>query len=244
MPLRAVIFDYIGTLVNCKGYSMDASRKTLYNALVAEGFKMEEDKFLAAYTVAHEKYRKVRYEQYREVTNAVWVSEALCCLGFKVTPKDARIKAALNIFFQEFIDTFELRDGAKKLLEQTAAQAKVGLISNFTYAPVIHSSLRQIHIHPYFNAVVVSEENGWRKPSPHIFQEALKRLQTGAYETVFIGDSPIEDIKGAKEAGLKTVFVTSQFNSQKNLKDSKQKPDHIAKDLLTIFKSLNQILSS
>jgi HAD superfamily hydrolase (TIGR01549 family) len=244
MPLKAVIFDYIGTLVDCKGYSMDASRKTLYNALVAEGFKIEEDKFLAAYTVAHEKYRKVRYEQYREVTNAVWVSEALCCLGFKVTPKDARVKAALNIFFQEFIDTFELRCGAKKLLEQTAAQAKVGLISNFTYAPVIHSSLRQSQIHPYFNAVVVSEENGWRKPSPQIFQDALKRLQVEAYETVFMGDSPIEDIKGAKEAGLKTVFVASQFNSQKDLKKSKQEPDYIAKNLLAIYESLNQIMSS
>jgi HAD superfamily hydrolase (TIGR01549 family) len=244
MPLKAVIFDYIGTLVDCKGYSMDASRKTLYNALLAEGFKIEEDKFLAAYTVAHEKYRKVRYEQYREVTNAVWVSEALSCLGFKVTPNDARVKAALNIFFQEFIDTFELRYGAKKLLEQTAAQAKVGLISNFTYAPVIHSSLRQIQIHPYFNAVVVSEENGWRKPSPQIFQDALKRLQVEAYETVFMGDSPIEDIKGAKEAGLKTVFVASQFNSQKDLKKSKQEPDYIAKNLLAIYESLNQIMSS
>ena len=244
MPIKAVIFDYIGTLVNCRGYNMDASRKTLYNALVAEGFEIEEDAFLAAYIVAHEKYRKIRYEQFREVTNAVWVSEALCNLGFKVAPKDARIKAALNIFFQEFIDTFELRDGAKKLLKQTAAQTKVGLISNFTYAPVIHSSLRKIHIHPYFNAIVVSEENGWRKPSPHIFQDALKHLQIEAHEAVFIGDSPLEDIKGAKEAGLKTVFVTSQFNSQKDLKESKQKPDYITKDLTTICLTLEKIFSA
>jgi HAD superfamily hydrolase (TIGR01549 family) len=244
MPIKAVIFDYIGTLVNCKGYSMDASRKTLYNALVAGGFKMEEDKFLAAYTVTHEKYRKVRYEQFREVTNAIWVSEALCNLGFEVSPKDTRVMAALNVFFREFIDTFELRDNAKKLLEQTTAQTKVGLISNFTYAPVIHSSLRKIRIHPYFNAVVVSEENGWRKPSPHIFRDALKRLQVEAHEAVFIGDSPVEDIKGAKDTGLKTVFVTSQFNNQKDLKESKLKPDYTAKDLTTISMILNQILSS
>ncbi len=63
--------------------------------------------------------------------------------------------------------------------------------------------------------MVVSEENGWRKPSSHIFQEALKKLQVTADEAVYIGDSPIEDIKGAKEAGLKTVFVPSQFNTPK-----------------------------
>ena len=81
-----------------------------------------------------------------------------------------------------------------------------GLISNFTYAPVIYKSLRQLGINAFFNAVVVSEENGWRKPSSHIFQDALNKLQVQADEAVYVGDSPIEDIKGAKEAGLKTVL--------------------------------------
>jgi phosphoglycolate phosphatase-like HAD superfamily hydrolase len=84
MPIKAVIFDYIGTLVNCRNYSMDASKLKLYNALAAEGFDVGKDSFLEAYSLAHEKYRKVRYEQLREVTNAVWVAEALCNLGFTV----------------------------------------------------------------------------------------------------------------------------------------------------------------
>ena len=151
-----------------------------------------------------------------------------------MTPEDFRVKAALNLFFQDFIDTLELREGTKKLLKQAQAQCKVGLISNFTHAPVIYSSLRQLRINQSFNAVVVSEENGWRKPSSHIFQEALNRLQVQANEAVFIGDSPIEDIKGAKQAGLKTVFIPSQFYTLKDLLDSQQKPDFIAKDLQSI----------
>ncbi len=234
MSPKAVIFDYIGTLVNCRGYSMADSEDNLHCALVAEGFDVEKGKFLGAYEGAHQKYRKVRYEQFREVTNAVWVSEALCALGFKVTPQDVRVKAALNVFFQDFIDTLELREGAKKLLQQTAEQYRVGLISNFTHAPVIHKSLRKVGIHPYFNAVVISEEVGWRKPSPKIFQDALNRLQVKAEEAVFIGDSPLEDIKGAKDAGLKTVFVPSQFNSIKDLQESKQEPDKIVNGLLAV----------
>jgi HAD superfamily hydrolase (TIGR01549 family) len=240
MPTKAVIFDYIGTLVTCRGYSMEDSEDNLHRALVAEGFNLEKGKFLGAYNVSHQKYRKVRYEQYQEVTNAVWVSEALCALGYKVSPDDARVKAALNVFFQDFINTLELREGAKKLLQQTAAQAKVGLISNFTYAPVIHKSLRKVGIHDYFNAIVISEDIGWRKPSPHIFQDALKRLQVTADEAVFVGDSPIEDIRGAKDAGLKTVFVPSQFNSLKDLKESKQQPDEIVADLRVLSEKLPQ----
>ena len=78
---------------------------------------------------------------------------------------------------------------------------------------------------------MVSEEAGWRKPSILIFQDALNRLQVGAHEAIYIGDSPIEDTKGAKQTGLKTVFVPSQFNTLKDLLESRQEPDYIAKDL-------------
>jgi len=243
MFCKAVIFDYIGTLVNCGNYSMDVSKLNLYNALVAEGFDITENKFMAAYGLAHEKYRKVRYEQLREVTNAIWVAEALCNLSFEVTADDPRIKAALNVFFQDFIDALELREGAKKLIKQAQQRSKVALISNFTYAPVIYKSLRKVGINEFFNAVIVSEEVGCRKPSARIFQDALNRLQVKANEAVYIGDSPNEDIKGAKQAGLKTVFVPSQFNTLKDLKESKQEPDYLANDLMSISQNLNKIFS-
>jgi HAD superfamily hydrolase (TIGR01549 family) len=243
MVCRAVIFDYIGTLVNCRNYTIDASKLKLYNALVAEGFDVDKDKFLNAYNLAHEKYRKVRYEQLREVTNAIWVAEALSNLGFEVTTDDCRIKAALNVFFQDFIDTLELRAGAKKLIKKARQQCKVALISNFTHTPVIYKSLRAVGISELFNAVVVSDQVGWRKPSHHIFQYALNQLQVQAGEAVYIGDSPNEDIKGSKQAGIKTIFIPSQFNTLKDLLESKQEPDYIAKDLKVILENLTEILS-
>ncbi len=238
MSYKAVIFDYIGTLVNCKNYTMDASKLKLHSALFAEGLKVDKDTLLAAYNLAHEKYRQVRYKQLREVTNSVWLTEALRNLGFEVSADDSCIKTALNVFFQDFIESLELREGAKKLIKHAQKQGKVGLISNFTYAPVIYKSLRKVGISEFFNVVIVSEEVGWRKPSIRIFKQALKALKVEAAETVYIGDSPNEDIKGAKQAGLKSIFVTSQFNKLKDLKASKQEPDFIAENLQSIFKKL------
>jgi len=243
MACKAVIFDYIGTLINCRNYTMEASKLRLHNALATEGFDVAETKCLDAYNAAHEKYRKVRYEQLREVTNAVWVTEALNNLGFEVTMNDCRIKAALNVFFQDFIDTLELRKGAKRLIHQAKEQGKVGLISNFTHAPVIHKSLKKVGIDELFDVIVVSEEVGWRKPSAHIFQDALNRLQIQACEAVYIGDSPIEDIKGAKQSGLRTIFVSSQFYTLKDLFDSKQEPNFIAQDLTTISPKLKRAIT-
>jgi putative hydrolase of the HAD superfamily len=243
MSCKAVIFDYIGTLVNCRNYTMEASKQKLYNALVAEGFFFSEENFLDAYNLSHEKYRKIRYEELREVTNAVWVADALCRLGFAVKADDVRVKAALNVFFQDFIDTLTLREGARELVKQARELCKVALISNFTYAPVIYKSLRKVGLSEFFNVVVVSEEVGWRKPSSQIFEYALNKLQIQASGTVYIGDSPNEDIRGAKQVGLKTVFVSSQFNTLKDLKESKQEPDHITEDLISLYQSLNQIFS-
>jgi len=244
MACKAVIFDYIGTLINCRNYTMEASKLRLHNALATEGFDVAEAKFLDAYNAAHEKYRKVRYEQLREVTNAVWVSEALNNLGFEVTMDDCRIKTALSVFFQDFIDNLEIRKGAKKLIHQAKEQGKVGLISNFTYAPVIYASLRKLGINQFFNAIVVSEDMGWRKPHKRIFQEALRKLQVTAEETVYIGDSPLEDIEGAKTVGMKTIFVPSQFNSLQDLRGIKQQPDIIAENLQEVSENINKIITA
>lgn len=139
---KAVIMDYIGTLVNASYYNMDASRRTLHKALTVAGFETGWAEFLEAYTQAHEKYRAVRYEQLREVTNAVWVCEALNNLGCTVSSEDSRIKVALNVFFQRYVESLELRPHAKKLLRRIKEQYKLGLVSNFTYAPVFYASLR------------------------------------------------------------------------------------------------------
>jgi putative hydrolase of the HAD superfamily len=240
---KAVITDYIGTLVNASYYNMDDSQRTLHKALADAGFETGLEEFLEAYIQAHEKYRVVRYEQFREVTNAVWVCEALNNLGCAVSPEDSRIKAALNVFFQRYVESLKLRPYAKKLLKRVKEHCKLGLVSNFTYAPVVYASLKNLCINQFFDAVVVSHENGWRKPHTKIFQDILEKLQVKAEEAVFIGDSPLEDIKGAQEAGLKTVFVSSQFFSLKDMSESGQKPDFVASDLDEVYRNFHEIIS-
>ncbi len=240
---KAVITDYIGTLVNANYYNMDASKRTLHKMLVEAGFETRLEEFLEAYTQAHEKYRVVRYEQLREVTNAVWICEALNNLGCAVSLEDSRIKIALNVFFQRYVESLELRSYAKKLLRRIKEHCKLGLVSNFTYAPVVYASLRKLDVNHFFDAVLVSDENGWRKPHARIFQDALGKLRVNAKEAVFIGDSPLEDIEGAQAAGMKTVFVSSQFFSLEDLCKSGQKTDFVAQGLDEIYRDFLKIIS-
>jgi HAD superfamily hydrolase (TIGR01549 family) len=242
LKTRAVIFDYIGTLANPRRYTMDASIAKLRSALAEAGFPTDKAAFEEAYGKAHEKYRAVRFGELREVTNAVWVSETLCSLGFKVTAENKALKKALDVFFQDYIDSLELRSGAEKLLGKVQKCCKTGLVSNFTYAPVVRESIKKLGISGCFDAVVVSQECGWRKPHRKIFIDALTLLGVKAKEAVFVGDNPGEDIKGAAEAGLRTIFVQSQFFSPKDLQATGVKSDFVAKDLEEIGERLPEIL--
>lgn len=79
MEVEAVVFDFIGTLVNVVGYSYERSVEAMYRSLVRDGLGVNFERFCKIYEQAREKYRKIRYE----VTNAVWLAEALNNLGFK-----------------------------------------------------------------------------------------------------------------------------------------------------------------
>lgn len=239
--VKAIIFDFIGTLTNVKDYSLEKSKMKLYKAIAEAGFDVSLEKFLDAYTQAHEKYRVVRYERLVEVTNAVWISKALNSLGFRTTPQDPRIKMAVNVFFEDYLNSLELRPCAKKTLKKVSKDYKLGLTSNFTYAPVIYAGLRELCVEQFFSAILVSEDVGWRKPNIKIFEETLRRLDVKAEETVYVGDSPLEDIKGAKAVGMKTIFIPSQFYSLEDLYKSQQKPDMTVKNICELYKKISNL---
>lgn len=235
---KAVIFDFIGTLAIVADYSYERSERKLYDSLHSVGFNVDYPDFVEAYEQAHQKYRTIRYQQLKEVTNAVWISEALNTLGYKITPDDGKICTAINMFFEDYIQSLKLRPNAVKILEKLASNFALGLVSNFTYASVIHTGLQKLEIRNFFDSVLVSHDFGWRKPSTEVFQEILRRLNVVGEESVYIGDSPLEDIKGAQSVGMKTVFIPSQFYSLADLEKASVHPDFKINDLAEILQIL------
>jgi HAD superfamily hydrolase (TIGR01549 family) len=237
--IKAVIFDFIGTLVTVEGYSYSDSEKKLYESLLNNGFNLEYTSFVYAYEKAHEKYRTIRYRELAEVTNAVWTSEALNTLGHKITPNDKNLNKAIDLFFEDYIQSLTLKPEARKILEKLGDRFALGLVSNFTYAPVIHTSIKQLKISRFFDHVLVSQDFGWRKPSPKVFRAILAKLGVIGKEAVYVGDSPLEDIRGAQDVGMTTIFIPSQFYSLVDLENTGIRPDAVIKDL----NEISQVLS-
>jgi FMN phosphatase YigB (HAD superfamily) len=119
-----------------------------------------------------------------------------------------------------------------------------------SFAEAVFRSLRKFDIAKYFDAIVVSGILVWRKPSARIFREALQALDVKAEETVFVGDSLIADIEGAKKVGMKTVLViekdkkqpsTDTFQFYVNEGKSNVKPDKTIRKLANLPRALHNL---
>ncbi|MDA1190021.1 MAG: HAD-IA family hydrolase [Chloroflexi bacterium] len=64
----------------------------------------------------------------------------------------------------------------------------------------------------YLDFAVTSGEVGAEKPSPLIFQAALRKASVEAAETVVVGDQPSTDIEGALAVGMSAVLLDRDGN--------------------------------
>jgi len=81
----------------------------------------------------------------------------------------------------------------------------LGLISNVDRD--ITSLLNELGLASLLQVVVTSQDVGFNKPQPEIFQEALKRAKVRAAEAIYIGDQYQIDVIGAKKAGMEGVLL-------------------------------------
>jgi HAD superfamily hydrolase (TIGR01509 family) len=102
--------------------------------------------------------------------------------------------------------------GARVALETLAAEGVVlAVLSNTMRTPgeVIRQVLAQSALLPLFQVLTFSDECGIRKPAPEIFHRTLAALGVAPEDAVHVGDDPILDVEGARDAGLRVIQATS-----------------------------------
>jgi FMN phosphatase YigB (HAD superfamily) len=100
--------------------------------------------------------------------------------------------------------------GRPELLDWLAGRYRLGLVSNFDYSPTVRRILAEAGILDRFDAVIVSDAVGWRKPSPRIFEAAFAGMGVGAAECLFVGDRPEIDVAGAKGVGMAVAWLNPE----------------------------------
>ncbi|QHW30543.1 HAD family hydrolase [Paenibacillus rhizovicinus] len=120
----------------------------------------------------------------------------------------------LSLDWQELLDDYVSSfkyhcigfPGLLGMLEELKLQGlKLGIITN-GFGVFQMNNIRGLGIEGYFDAILVSEIEGLRKPDVRIFELALRRLGVEPGEAVFVGDHPVNDVEASMRAGMRGVW--------------------------------------
>jgi 2-haloalkanoic acid dehalogenase type II len=106
-----------------------------------------------------------------------------------------------------WIDNMGQRDPypeTREALEALSLKYRVVVLSNADDS-FLDSVLERLDFP--FAATMSSEEGKTYKPNPELFLTLLRQLDVSPQEAVYVGDRQLEDVKGARLAGLGAVWI-------------------------------------
>lgn len=104
--------------------------------------------------------------------------------------------------------------GAVDLLNALKGRVKMGIITN-GFTALQQARLERTGFLGVFDLLVISQQVGYAKPHPAIFDYALTRMGNPARERVLmVGDNPDSDILGGINAGLATCWLNADGRAQ------------------------------
>ena len=96
-------------------------------------------------------------------------------------------------------------DAAPALAELRALGMRLVCVSNWDYS--LPDVLARVGLADELDGVVTSAAVGARKPDPRLFEAALEVAGCAADEALHVGDTPTEDVEGAKAAGIRALLI-------------------------------------
>lgn len=116
---------------------------------------------------------------------------------------------------------------------------RLGIVSNVTLLPgLMRADLEALGILPLLDGTTFSSEVGTRKPDPAIFADALEKVGAEPAACVFVGDRLIDDVGGAKAAGMRAV-LTREFRQEEPGHDLR--PDAVIERLTELPSTLDEL---
>jgi putative hydrolase of the HAD superfamily len=95
--------------------------------------------------------------------------------------------------------------GAIPTVNKLSREFKLGVVSN-GFPDVQYRKLETMGLLEIFSCIVLSEELCIRKPDTGIFKQATILMHVQPSECLYVGDSFVNDVIGAKNAGMQTCW--------------------------------------
>ena len=201
MQQKTIIFDLDDTLIEygeSEEYGLESAFTDLslpYSTEILNLYKKINRELWADYAAGIITSEELRHLRFRQL---------LTCLGHS----EELVPQARSRYLYHFGQKGVPAAYAPQVLQQLRAHGhRLGVITN-GFKDMQRPRIANAGLLHYFDDIVISDEVGLTKPDPGIFELAMKRLQVDDKSTVFyVGDNPVDDIQGAGDFGLKTIWI-------------------------------------
>ena len=209
LDLRAVVFDYAGTLATVS--RPEEALADLYREIassMSNDFPQATESTIAViHTAISERLTREATSPAPAIHNEALYIAAYAEAGILLAPPDAR--KIIDAEQRAWRGGIGLARGARALLSKvTSMGLKVGLLSNAPFrVSAMEAQLDELGIRKWFDVIAFSGSTGLVKPDPEAFLSICERLGTEPAQTLMIGDSVEVDINGATRAGMPSLYI-------------------------------------
>jgi HAD superfamily hydrolase (TIGR01549 family) len=193
MPIRAILFDLDGTLID----QFEAIHRAFARVITQMGFP--EPSFESV-------KRSVGGASEATMTKLIGSDRAKEAVGL-LRP----------IFEEVMLDGLEALPGAREILETCKAKGlKTAVLTN-KHGPHARAACDHLHFSELLSFTLGANDTDWKKPDPRLTTYALDKLNTRAEESLYLGDSPY-DYETASGVGMRCLLVATGTHSEAELK--------------------------
>jgi putative hydrolase of the HAD superfamily len=210
MTIKGIVFDLYGTLIDIEtDESMEEIYRAIAHYLTYHGMYLHRWEVRERYYRIMKQQKEVRGEEYPEIdVEAIW-NEFLMQEGIRSELIRGQLaKVIAHIYRAISRNRLQLYPDVKRVLNELQAKYRLALISDAQSCYAL-PEIRAVGLEGYFDPIVISSHYGFRKPDSRLFQRALDKLKLGPAEVIWVGNDMFRDIHGAKQVGIKSIFIDS-----------------------------------
>jgi putative hydrolase of the HAD superfamily len=205
-----VFFDFGGTLMSYRSVGGGTGR-LIFDAVARLGVSPEPGRVASAYRDAtRDAYLALQHRPYylhRELFEDTWRRFAL---GLDAAPDDAWVRGLIDAQRRAVTESVALRDDCKTTLDALRrAGLHVGVVSNID-DDYLDPMIERSGLAGLLDDWTSSEEARSCKPHDAIYRVACAKAGVSPERVLFVGDSPEQDIAGARALGMTTALIREE----------------------------------
>jgi putative hydrolase of the HAD superfamily len=246
--LLVLLFDLGFTLINFEGdfkKAMKESYIALANSLVNSGVAVDPQQFAKKFFEVISEYYRNRAIDLIERPVEETLQKTLAAFSIDYLPETI-LQEAVKAMYTYTESWWKIEPDTHPTLKKLQKKGyRLGLISNASNSADLNRLIDHHKLRKYFEIVVISADEGIRKPDPRIFTKALMKMGVRSENALMVGDTLPADILGARLTGMRSVWVTRRADrSENNEVKELIKPDYAIPDVASLVPLLEQLEKS